>query len=233
MSGRAARVERHTPGASCAIKCGWRLHTGTAEQRDGDYFGPPLNRAARLLAAGHGGQILLSLAHRGTGARPSAGRCRAARPGRAPAERPGPPRAHLQVVAPDLPADFPPLKTLDARPNNLPAQTDAAHRARDASSRGQRTLVQPANVRLLTLTGPAAPARRAWRCKPPPSCSTNSSDGVFFVPLAALSDPGAGAASDRPGASTCAKPRAAVARATQGLPARESRCCSCWITSSK
>jgi class 3 adenylate cyclase/tetratricopeptide (TPR) repeat protein len=36
------------------------LHTGVAEQRDGDYFGPPLNRAARLLAAGHGGQVLLS-----------------------------------------------------------------------------------------------------------------------------------------------------------------------------
>ncbi len=38
------------------------LHTGAAEERDGDYFGPPLNRVARLLSAGHGGQILLSLA---------------------------------------------------------------------------------------------------------------------------------------------------------------------------
>jgi len=38
------------------------LHTGAAELRDGDYFGPPLNRTARLLAAGHGGQILLTLA---------------------------------------------------------------------------------------------------------------------------------------------------------------------------
>src|SRR5215211_3518135 len=37
------------------------LHTGTAEERDGDYFGPTLNRAARLLSAGHGGQVLLSL----------------------------------------------------------------------------------------------------------------------------------------------------------------------------
>jgi class 3 adenylate cyclase len=38
------------------------LHTGAAELRDHDYFGPPLNRVARLLAAGHGGQVLLSLA---------------------------------------------------------------------------------------------------------------------------------------------------------------------------
>src|SRR5918912_1233213 len=40
------------------------LHTGEAEERDGDYFGPPLNRVARLLSAGHGGQILLSMATR-------------------------------------------------------------------------------------------------------------------------------------------------------------------------
>src|SRR5918994_5088602 len=40
------------------------LHTGEAEERDGDYFGPPLNRVARLLSAGHGGQTLLSRATR-------------------------------------------------------------------------------------------------------------------------------------------------------------------------
>jgi class 3 adenylate cyclase len=38
------------------------LHTGAAEERDGDYFAPPLNRVARLLSAAHGGQVLLSLA---------------------------------------------------------------------------------------------------------------------------------------------------------------------------
>ena len=38
------------------------LHTGTAEEREGDYFGPAVNRAARVMAAGHGGQVLVSLA---------------------------------------------------------------------------------------------------------------------------------------------------------------------------
>ena len=38
------------------------IHTGTADERGGDYFGPTMNRAARLMAAGHGGQILLSAA---------------------------------------------------------------------------------------------------------------------------------------------------------------------------
>src|SRR5215213_3490431 len=37
------------------------LHTGAAEERDGDYFGPPVNRVARLLSGAHGGQVLLSL----------------------------------------------------------------------------------------------------------------------------------------------------------------------------
>jgi class 3 adenylate cyclase len=41
---------------------GWQLHSGEAEERDGDYFGPSVNRVARLLSAGHGGQTLLSLA---------------------------------------------------------------------------------------------------------------------------------------------------------------------------
>src|SRR5688572_19240340 len=44
-----------------ALRVRKALHTGAAEERDGDYFGPTLNRAARLLSAGHGGQVLLSL----------------------------------------------------------------------------------------------------------------------------------------------------------------------------
>ena len=48
--------------AAPALRVRMALHTGAAEERDGDYFGPPLNRVARLLAAGHGGQTLLSTA---------------------------------------------------------------------------------------------------------------------------------------------------------------------------
>ena len=44
------------------IRVRMALHTGTAEERGGDYFGPPLNRVARLLAVAHGGQVLLSSA---------------------------------------------------------------------------------------------------------------------------------------------------------------------------
>jgi LuxR family maltose regulon positive regulatory protein len=49
-------------GATGPLRVRMALHTGAAEARDGDYFGPPLNRIARILSAGHGGQVLLSLA---------------------------------------------------------------------------------------------------------------------------------------------------------------------------
>src|SRR5437879_11490917 len=55
---RALRAERWPEGA--AIRARMALHTGAAEIRDGDYFGAPLNQVARLLAAGHGGQTLVS-----------------------------------------------------------------------------------------------------------------------------------------------------------------------------
>jgi class 3 adenylate cyclase len=48
-------------GESDPLRVRMALHMGAAEQRDGDYFGPPVNRVARLLSAAHGGQVLLSL----------------------------------------------------------------------------------------------------------------------------------------------------------------------------
>src|SRR5918912_1217718 len=105
-----------------AIRVRMALHSGAAEERDGDYFGPALNRVARLLSAGHGGQILLSHAAqeltrddlpegvslRDLGERRLKDLFR--------------PERVFQLIAPELPTSFPPLKTLDARTNNLPAQ---------------------------------------------------------------------------------------------------------------
>ena len=55
---RALLAETWPPGLELRVRMG--LHTGEADERDGDYFGPPLNRAARLMSAAHGGQILVS-----------------------------------------------------------------------------------------------------------------------------------------------------------------------------
>jgi len=89
------------------------LHTGVAEARDGDYFGPTLNRLARLLAAGHGGQILLSVA--------TAALVGDALPASATLRDLGSyalkdlpqPEPIFQLVAAELSSEFPPLRTLD------------------------------------------------------------------------------------------------------------------------
>jgi class 3 adenylate cyclase len=55
---RAAGTERWPPGLPVRVRVA--LHSGACVERDGDYFGPVVNRAAGLLAAGHGGQVLVS-----------------------------------------------------------------------------------------------------------------------------------------------------------------------------
>src|SRR5215470_1073923 len=120
------------------IKVRMALHTGLAESRDNGYFGPPLNRVARLLAAGHGGQILLSLATqellRDMGERRLRDLIRSERV--------------YQVVVPGLAADFPPLKTLDARAQNLPIQV-TSFVGRDQEMEEIKDLVR--SSRLVTL----------------------------------------------------------------------------------
>jgi TolB-like protein/class 3 adenylate cyclase/Tfp pilus assembly protein PilF len=94
------------------IRARMALHTGVAELRDGDYYGPAVNRAARLAALGHGGQTLLSeITHQ---------LCRDAAPPRTTFRRLGEhhlkglarPEAVYEVHHPDLPQSFPPLQTL-------------------------------------------------------------------------------------------------------------------------
>ena len=108
-SQRAIHAERWPEAAKLRVRMA--LHTGAAELRDGDYFGAPLNRAARLLAAGHGGQTLLSESTHDL--------CRDHLPPLVTAKALGEHglkdlarrEAVFQLCHPDLPQSFPPLKT--------------------------------------------------------------------------------------------------------------------------
>lgn len=135
------------------IRVRMAIHVGAAEEREGDYFGPAVNRVARLLSAGYGGQLLLSL--------PAVGFVRDSLPDEVGLRDMGEhrlkdlarPERIFQIVSPDLPADFPPLKTVNNRPNNLPQQlTPFVGRAGDVAEVVTRLGDQ--HVRLLTLTGP-------------------------------------------------------------------------------
>ena len=98
------------------------IHTGEADRREGDYYGSAVNRCARLRSIGHGGQILLSEA---TAAlvrdRPPPGASLLDRGEHRLKDLTRPERV-FQLVADGLEAEFPPLQSLDAQPNNLPVQ---------------------------------------------------------------------------------------------------------------
>ncbi|MBK9940459.1 MAG: helix-turn-helix domain-containing protein [Kouleothrix sp.] len=163
------------------------LHTGTAELRDGDYFGHTLNRIARLLTAGHGGQILLSattwelvrdhlppdVALRDRGAHWLKSLVR--------------PEQIYQLIAPDLPAEFPPLRTLDHAITNLPSQP-TAFIGREKEVAAVRDLFGRDDVRLVTLTGPGGTGKTRLGLRVAAELLDEFPDGVWFVNLAPLSD---------------------------------------------
>lgn len=165
------------------------LHTGVIEERDGDYFGPPLNRIARLLAASHGGQTLLSLAAEEL--------VREQLPSDADLRDLGThhlkdlshPEQIFQLVTPDLPADFPPLHTLDPRRTNLPAQPTALIGREQEMAAVCARLYRP-EVRLLTLTGPGGTGKTRLGLQVAAELLDAFVDGVYFVDLAPIHDPG-------------------------------------------
>jgi predicted ATPase/class 3 adenylate cyclase len=164
------------------------LHTGTAEERGGDYFGPTLNRAARLLSAGHGGQVLLSLSTQelvrdqlplGAELRDLGVRRLKDVLG---------PEHIFQLTAPELPASFPPLNTLDVRLNNLPIQpTPLLGREREVAEIAD--LLRREDVRLLTLTGTGGTGKTRLALQSAAELIDDFEDGVFLVALAPISDP--------------------------------------------
>jgi predicted ATPase/class 3 adenylate cyclase len=169
------------------LKVRLALHTGTAEERDGDYFGPTLNRVARLLSAGHGGQVLLSLSTQelvrdqlplGAGLRDLGVRRLKDLFG---------PEHVFQLTAPGLPSSFPPLKTLDVRLNNLPIQpTPLIGREREVAEIAD--LLRHGDVRLLTLTGTGGTGKTRLALQSAAELIDEFEDGVFLVPLASISD---------------------------------------------
>jgi predicted ATPase/Flp pilus assembly protein TadD len=162
------------------------LHVGEASERDGDYFGPAVNRVARLMSIGHGGQVLLS------------GRMRDLAHGVLPARTSlidlglrrlkdlTEPEHVWQLSIEGLPQQFPALKSLDARPNNLPAQLTQLI-GRDADADEVEALV--IKHRVVTLTGSGGIGKTRLALQSAADLLDRYPDGVWFADLAPISDP--------------------------------------------
>ena len=164
------------------------LHTGTADERDNDYFGPTLNRTARLFSTGAGGQILVSLV--------TAELLRDALPDDVGLRDLGAhrlkdlmrPESIFQVVAPGLRSDFPPLKSLDNHPNNLPLEpTPFIGREKELESASRIILGDTCQV--LTLTGVGGTGKTRLAMQAAANLTDRFPEGVYFVDLSAIDSP--------------------------------------------
>ncbi len=161
------------------------LYTGEAEVRDGDYFGQPLNRAYRLMAAAHGEQILLAETTAKAlvdGLPPNA---RLKDLGRHRFKGLIHPEQVYQLVAPGLSTDFLPLRSLEALVHNLPSQITSFIGREKEIADGQRLLQAG---RLLTLSGVGGTGKTRLALQLAASLLDEYPDGVWLVELATMVD---------------------------------------------
>jgi len=181
---QAIRAEDWAAVGELRVRMG--LHTGDVQIRGEHYFGPALFRCARLMAIGHGGQILLSRATRdlvgeglpaGTGLKAL---------GTHRLKDLAEPTEIYQLIHPDLPAEFPPLKSLDVLANNLPIQTTRfIGRQREVAAVRDLAAAQ----RLLTLSGTGGAGKTRLALQVAADLVDTFADGVWLVEMGPIADP--------------------------------------------
>jgi class 3 adenylate cyclase len=183
-------IEGHAWPATEHVRVRMGIHTGAAAKTATGLVGLDVHRAARLAAVAYGGQILVS--------ETTAVLVRDNLPpgaalkdlGLHRLKDLGRPERIYQLDVVGLPADFPPLRTLDhpALPNNLPAQL-ASFIGRDTELAEIRDLI--ASSRLVTLTGAGGTGKTRLGLQAAAELLDGTGDGVWLVELAAVSDSGA------------------------------------------
>ena len=170
-----------------AVRVRMGLHTGEPTLTPEGYVGLDVHRAARIMSAGHGGQVLLSQTTCNLVEQDLTDDVTLRDLGEYRLKDLGRPRRLFQLAISGLPDDFLPLKTLDVYPNNLPVQlTPFIGREQEVAVVCELLLRD--DVRLLTLTGPGGTGKTRLGLQVAAELSNLFADGVFFVNLAPISD---------------------------------------------
>ena len=164
------------------------LHTGEPLLTPEGYVGPDVQQTTRIMNAGYSGQILLSQTTCTLVEQDLPDDVKLDDLGEHRFKDLGRPRRLFQLILSDLPANFPPLKTLDSYPNNLPVQyTPFIGREQEVAA--VCDLLLRKDTRLLTLTGPGGTGKTRLALQAAAELCETFEDGVFFVNLAPISDP--------------------------------------------
>jgi len=172
-------------GAALRVRMG--LHTGEAHVQDGDYVDHvPINRCARVKGAAHGGQVLVTkttcdLTGGGVG-----GGFRLKRLGEFRLRDLAEPELIYQLIHADLPADFPPIRTIAERSGNLPLQVSSLiGRERELG----QTVAALSQARVVTLTGAGGVGKTRLALQAAGQAAERFSDGAWLCELAPVRDP--------------------------------------------
>jgi predicted ATPase/class 3 adenylate cyclase len=174
----------HQWGVTGPLRVRMAAHVGPAERRDSDYFGPTLNRCARVMAVGHGGQVLLSAAAKEA----LANSCELLDLGVHRLRDLAAPEHVFQALYPDLPSEFPALRSLESRPGNLPLQTTTfVGRADDVVA----ALAAMDQARVITLTGVGGAGKTRLALQIAAEALPRFPEGAWLCELAPVGDPAA------------------------------------------
>jgi class 3 adenylate cyclase len=183
VAAQRALAGHEWPAGPVRVRMG--IHTGAVQVVGDDYVGIEVHRVARVVSAGHGGQVLVTDATRQLAGDALDG-IDLVDLGEHRLKDLARPERLFQVRAEGLGGDFPPLRTIDATPNNLPPQL-TSFVGRAELEAGTRLLEQ---TRLLTLTGPGGTGKTRLSLALASESAARFPDGAWFVPLAPVTDPG-------------------------------------------